>query len=217
MQGEYVMVAVTDTGSGMSKETRSRLFEPFYTTKEAGKGTGLGLSTTYGIVKQSKGYIWVNSEPGKGTTFKVYLPRSSVGASMPAIAPEASAANGRAQETVLLVEHDASVRRLSGRILAQAGYRVVETAHGAEAQAALARHSGYIDLLVTDVIMPGGSGPELFTRLQQEQPGLRVLYMFGPTGDAAARKAGIDRGRPFVQKPFTGGELVRQVRSTLNR
>jgi len=217
MRGQYVMLAVTDTGSGMTKETRSRLFEPFYTTKEPGKGTGLGLSTTYGIVKQSKGYIWVYSEPGEGTTFKVYLPRSSPDATLPDTASGTSVALVRALETVLLVDRDASVRRLSRRILAQAGYQVLEVANGDEAEKVMAQHSGTIELLVTDVMTPGESGPELLSRLQAHAPGLRVLYTSSHTGEAAARKAGIDRGQPFVQKPFTGAELVRRVRAALDR
>ncbi|MEO8090089.1 MAG: response regulator [Gemmatimonadales bacterium] len=216
MEGQYVMVAVTDTGTGMSRETRNRLFEPFYTTKEPGKGTGLGLSTTYGIVKQSKGYIWVHSEPGEGTTFKVYLPRSNPDVPVPAAAPAPTPAIKRASQTVLLVDHETSVRRLSLRILADAGYQVLETSNGYEAEKVLAQHSGSIDLLVTDVVMPEDSGPELFSRLKARAPGLRVLFMSGHTGPAAARKAGIDRGTPFVQKPFTGAELVRQIRAALD-
>jgi len=220
MKGQYVMVSVTDTGSGMTRETRNRLFEPFYTTKEPGKGTGLGLSTTYGIVKQTKGYIWVHSEPGEGTTFKVYLPRSNPDVPAPAAAlaaaPAPIPAIKRATKTVLLVDHEASMRRLSLRILADAGYQVLETSNGYEAEKALAQHSGSIDLLVTDVVMPEDSGPELFSRLQARAPGLRVLYMSGHLGPDAARKAGIDRGMPFMQKPFTGAELVRQVREVLD-
>jgi CheY-like chemotaxis protein len=216
MQGQYVLLSVTDTGSGMTRETRSRLFEPFYTTKEPGKGTGLGLSTTYGIIKQSKGYIWVHSEPRKGTTFNVYLPRSNPDVPPPDVPPAASMAVKRTLGTVLLVEPDASVRRLSGRILTQAGYQVLEVASSEEAGKALAQHSGTIDLLMTDVIMPGGSGQELFTRLRALTPGLLVLYMSSHTGEAAARKAGLDRGQPFVQKPFTGAELARQVRIALD-
>jgi CheY-like chemotaxis protein len=200
----------------MSKETLRRLFEPFFTTKDAGKGTGLGLSTTYGIVKQSKGFIWVYSEPDRGTTFKVYLPRAT---ELRAAAPVQAAAVGRppSSETVLLVEDEAGVRRLSKRILDSAGFRVLEAANGDEAERVFANHADTIDLVVTDVIMPGCGGPELLSRLQVHAPALRVLYMSGYTEQSAIHKAGIDRGLPFVQKPFTAAEFVRHVRDALDR
>ena len=160
------MLAITDTGSGMTKETQRRLFEPFFTTKETGKGTGLGLSTTYGIVKQSKGYIWVYSEPGQGTTFKVYLPRSNRDVAVRGRSPAVAAPVKRASETVLLVEDEAGVRQLSKRILDNAGYRVLEAANGDDAERVFAHHADSIDLVVTDVIMPGCGGPELLGRLQ---------------------------------------------------
>jgi two-component system, cell cycle sensor histidine kinase and response regulator CckA len=214
--GRYVMLAVSDTGTGMDKETLRRLFEPFFTTKDTGKGTGLGLSTTYGIVKQSKGYIWVYSELGCGTTFKVYLPRaSSVSAEVLAAAPIAAKA---ASETVLLVEDEAGVRQLSKRILDRAGYRVLEAANGVDAERLFAHHADSIDLVVTDVIMPGCGGPELLSRLHARAPALRVLYMSGYSQQSAAGKVGgVDRGVPFVQKPFTAAELVRNVRDALDR
>jgi PAS domain S-box-containing protein len=217
MHGRYVMLAITDTGIGMTRETQQHLFEPFFTTKETGKGTGLGLSTTYGIVKQSKGYIWVYSEPGHGTTFKVYLPRSAAAAAARTAGPVVHASVRRASETVLLVEDEAGVRRLSKRILENAGYRVLEAANGDEAETLFAEHADSIDLVVTDVIMPGCGGPDLLRRLHARAPGLRVLYMSGYTEQSAAQKAGIDRGFPFVQKPFTAAELVRQVRYALDR
>jgi PAS domain S-box-containing protein len=216
MHGHYVMLAVTDTGCGMTKETKNRLFEPFFTTKKAGEGTGLGLSTTYGIVKQSKGYIWVYSEPGQGTTFKVYLPRSNRDALVPAVIPAVTAPVQSASETVLLIESEGSVRRLSTRILAHAGYQVFEAANGDEAERVLAQHPGLIDLVVMGVV-PGSRGSQLFSRLQARAPGLRVLYISGHTGEAAVRKAGIERGLPFVQRPFTSAELVLQVREALDR
>jgi two-component system cell cycle sensor histidine kinase/response regulator CckA len=215
--GPYVMLAITDTGSGMTKETQQRLFEPFFTTKATGKGTGLGLSTTYGIVKQSKGYIWVYSEPGRGTTFKVYLPRSNREALSPAVNPVVTAPVKGVSETVLLVEDEAGVRRFSKRILDKAGYRVLEAANGDDAEKLFARHADKIDLVVTDVIMPGCGGPELLSRLQVQVPALRVLYMSGYTEQSAAQRAGIDRGLPFVQKPFTAAEFARQVREALDR
>jgi PAS domain S-box-containing protein len=203
VQGHYVMLAITDTGTGMTKETQRRLFEPFFTTKEPGKGTGLGLSTTYGIVKQSKGYIWVYSEPGLGTTFKVYRPRSNRDVPFQAFSAEATSPVKSASATVLLVEDEASVRQLSKRILGHAGYRVLEAVNGDDAEQVFALHAGSIDLVVTDVIMPGCGGPELLNRLQVQAPALRVLYMSGYTDQSAVEKAGIDRGLPFVQKPFT--------------
>ena len=221
MQGRYVMLAIADTGSGMTVETQRQLFEPFFTTKETGKGTGLGLSTTYGIVKQSKGYIWVYSEPGQGTTFKVYLPRALDAAAAEAVtAPIAAPAAppvASGNERVLLVEDEAGVRHLSKRILDGAGFRVVEAVNGEDAERVFDDYAGEIDLVVTDVVMPGCGGPELLARLHRRAPALRVLYMSGYTEQAAVTRAGIDRGRPFVQKPFTSAEFVRSVRDALDR
>ena len=214
--GSYVMLAVTDTGSGMTKETQRRLFEPFFTTKETGKGTGLGLSTTYGIVKQSKGYIWVESELGRGTTFKVYLPRATAdipAASSPATIPRLK----RVSETVLLVEDERGVRLLSKRILENAGYQVLEASNGDEAETLFGDRTESINLLVTDVMMPGCGGPELLRRLQVHAPALRVLYMSGYAEPSAMGKDAIDPDLPFVQKPFTAAEFVRRVREALDR
>jgi CheY-like chemotaxis protein len=217
MHGRYVMLAITDTGTGMSKETQRRLFEPFFTTKETGEGTGLGLSTTYGIVKQSKGYIWVYSEAGRGTTFKVYLPRSNRDVPLQAVSAVVTAAIKPASETVLLVEDEGGVRRFSKRILENAGYRVLEAGNGDAAEKLFAEHADSIDLVVTDVIMPGCGGPELLSRLYVHAPALKALYMSGYTEKSAANRAGIDRGLPFVQKPFTAAEFVRLVREALDR
>jgi two-component system cell cycle sensor histidine kinase/response regulator CckA len=217
MRGDYVMLAVTDTGSGMTKETQQHLFEPFFTTKAAGKGTGLGLSTTYGIVKQSDGYIWVYSELDRGTTFKVYLPRANPEATVATVNTKVTAPIKRASETVLLVEDEAGVRLLSKRILDNAGFRVFEAANGDDAARVFAQHADSIDLVVTDVVMPGCGGPELLSRLQRQAPALKVLYMSGYTEQSAAHRAGIDCGGPFVQKPFTAAEFVRQVREVLDR
>jgi PAS domain S-box-containing protein len=216
MSGHYVMLAVSDTGSGMNKETLRRLFEPFFTTKDTGKGTGLGLSTTYGIVKQSKGYIWVYSEIDQGTTFKVYLPRSADSAPQVAATVADSPAKV-ASETVLLVEDETGVRQLSKRILDNAGYRVLEAANGDDAERLFVDNAGLIDLVLTDMIMPGCGGPELLARLQIRVPTLRVLYMSGYSQQSAANKIGPDRGVPFVQKPFTAADLVRHVRDALDR
>ena len=216
MRGPYVMLAITDTGAGMTRDTQRRLFEPFFTTKEPGKGTGLGLSTTYGIVKQSKGYIWVYSEIGRGTTFKVYLPH----AERMADAPVSAAVTGvvkAASETILLVEDEAAVRQFSKRTLDSAGYRVLEATNGNDAEKLFIGHDGVIDLVVTDVMMPGCGGPELLSRLHVDSPDLKVLYMSGYTAQSTANKTGIDRGLPFLQKPFTAAGLVKHVRDALDR
>jgi two-component system, cell cycle sensor histidine kinase and response regulator CckA len=217
LPGPYVMLAITDTGTGMTPETQRRLFEPFFTTKETGRGTGLGLSTTYGIVKQSKGYIWVNSEIGHGTTFKVYLPRSNQLVRSAPRRPLLTAPVKRASETLLLVEDEPSVRLFSKRILDNAGYHVLEAANGDDAERVFAQHADSIALVVTDVMMPGCGGPELLSRLHVHAPELKVLYMSGYTDKFTADKVNLDRALPFVQKPFTSGELVRQVREALDR
>ena len=214
--GRYVMLAVTDSGQGMSAETQRRLFEPFFTTKDVGKGTGLGLSTTYGIVKQSQGYIWVYSAPGRGTTFKVYLPCAESGARVPRAAV-ATVVPRAVSETVLLVEDEVSVRQLARQILDDAGYTVFEAGSADAAQAIFTAQGAAITLLIADVIMPGLSGLDLYARLQQQAPALRVLFMSGYTEHAAVNLAGIDRGVPFVQKPFTIAEFARQVRASLDR
>jgi PAS domain S-box-containing protein len=214
VSGRYIMIAVTDTGTGITRETQKRLFEPFFTTKKTGEGTGLGLSTSYGIVKQSNGHIWVYSEPGHGTTFKVYLPKSKESVSASVEEPAVAQANA-ATETVLLVEDEDALRDLSARILTDAGYRVYGASNGTEAEASFMRHTGEIDLVITDVVMPECGGPELLARLRSFAPELPVLYMSGYTEQSIAHKAGFDRGLPFVQKPFTAAELVRQVRAAL--
>jgi two-component system, cell cycle sensor histidine kinase and response regulator CckA len=216
MRGRYVMLAITDTGTGMTAETRHRLFEPFFTTKESGKGTGLGLSTTYGIVKQSKGYIWVYSEPDRGTTFKVYLPRAIEACPVVADAPPAPVTSRQGSETILLVEDEPGVRHLSKRILDSAGYRVLEAANGDDAERLFAHDAGAIDLVVTDVIMPGCGGPELLARLRRRAPEIRVLYMSGYTEQTALTTGRIAAGSPFVQKPFTAAQFARRVRDALD-
>ena len=211
--GHYVLLAVSDTGHGMDEETKAHLFEPFFTTKGVGKGTGLGLATVYGIVKQFAGYIWVYSERGHGTTFKIYLPQAE-GAREPA-APPAPAPRG-GSETVLLVEDEEAVRTLAQKVLRARGYTVLEAGTGHEALAFRERHKGPIDLLLTDVIMPGMNGRELAEELAPSYRGIRVLYMSGYTDDAVLRHGVLEEGTAYIQKPFTPDALAQRVRDVLD-
>jgi PAS domain S-box-containing protein len=214
--GRYVMLAVTDTGSGMSEETRRRLFEPFFTTKEQGRGTGLGLATVYGIVKQSGGYIWVYTEPGHGTTIKVYFPEAEGVADTDRLErPLQTPAGGT--EKVLLVEDEEAVRFLTRTMLERKGYSVIDVASPMQAEATFRTRRDWIDLLITDVIMPGASGPVLFENLVKHAPGLKVLYMSGYTGDTVVQNGRIDSGIAFLQKPFTAEGLARKVREVLDQ
>ena len=212
--GRYVMVAVSDTGTGMDEATAGRVFEPFFTTKETGKGTGLGLSTVYGIVKQSGGNIWVYSEPGKGTTFKVYLPRVEdvVTEGAPRLADSSPA---RGTETILLVEDEEAVRTLSRRILEKHGYRVLEAGSGPAALEVLRAVTERVHMLLTDLVMPDMTGTELASRLKADHPEIRVLFMSGYTDDAVVRSGLLEPGRAFLQKPFTPVVLLRKVREVL--
>jgi len=213
--GPYVLLAVSDTGVGMDEITQKHLFEPFFTTKEVGKGTGLGLATVYGIVKQSGGYIWVYSEPGRGTTLKVYLPRVP-GAAEPLPVAVESPELRRGTETVLLVEDAAPVRSLARKGLESYGYQVLEAADGPAALELSARHPRGIDILVTDVVMPGMSGRELAERLAPARPGMRVLYTSGYTDDAMVHQGVLRSGVAFLQKPFVPETLARKVREVLD-
>ena len=213
--GSYVRLAVSDTGCGMDAATQSRIFEPFFTTKEQGKGTGLGLSTVYGIVKQSGGYIWVYSEGGQGTTFKIYLPRVVAPAdSVPPVTHWSSLPQGR--ETVLLVEDEPEVRWLVRDMLQHLGYTVLEARHGIEAQVLSIQHAGPIHLLITDVVMPQMSGREIAEQLTSEHPETKVLYMSGYTDDAVVRHGVLAAEIAFLQKPFTPEALARKVREVLD-
>ncbi|VVS92292.1 response regulator [Desulfoluna spongiiphila] len=214
--GPLVMLALSDTGEGMDEETRSHIFDPFFTTKENGKGTGLGLSTVYGIVKQSRGNIWVHSEPGKGTCFKVYLPRVDEESVSCRVPPPEPPVPTRGTETILLVEDEASVRRTERRILAGKGYTVLEAESGEEAIKRYHAHKGPIHILVTDVIMPGMSGKEVADRLVAAAPDLKVLYVSGYTDNAISRRGVLDHGTFFIQKPFTSEALAAKVRKVLN-
>ena len=214
--GPYVMLAVSDTGTGMDAETQARIFEPFFTTKEVGKGTGLGLSTVYGIVKQSGGNVWVYSEPGHGSTFKVYFPRVGEGAQEYRRGAEPEEVL-RGEETVLLAEDEETVRKLAREVLELYGYRVLEAAGGGDALLICERHAGPIQLLVTDVVMPEMGGRELAARLARLRPETRVLYMSGYTDSAIAHQGVLEDRADFIQKPFTPEALARKVREVLDR
>jgi PAS domain S-box-containing protein len=213
--GPHVMLAVSDNGTGMDRETQARVFEPFFTTKEQGKGTGLGLSTVFGIVQQSGGHIWLYSERGQGTTFRIYFPRTDRPALAEANADRpAESANG--SETILLVEDEPQVRAASARILRRKGYEVIEAANGDEAMLAWEQSSDRIDMLVTDVVMPRMSGRDLARRLEQMRPGLKVLYLSGYTSTAIVHHGVLDAGLHFLQKPVTPDVLSRKVREVLD-
>ncbi len=214
--GPYVMIAVSDTGVGMSAETRRRALEPFFTTKEKGRGTGLGLSTVYGIIKQSGGTIWIYSEPGRGTTFKIYLPRFNHSGAHLTNKPSATARSTNGSETVLVVEDEEQVRKLVARMLERRGYKVLQARDGTEAQALANAYEEPIHLLLTDVIMPGPSGRVTADSLLATRPQMKVLYMSGYTDNAIEHHKVLDPGTRFVEKPFTRNTLTRTVREVLN-
>ena len=212
--GPHVMLAVSDTGIGMDEETQTRIFEPFFTTKRRGEGTGLGLSTVYGIVKQSGGTIWVYSEPGHGTTFRVYFPRAVQTDRAPMPPPATGALTGN--ETILLAEDQPEVRSIACAVLRRYGYTVLEASDGDEALEIVRRHRQPIHLLLSDVVMPSMNGPELARLVQAEQPGIRILYASGYTDDAIVRHGVLDPGVAFLQKPFTPSALLRKIREMLD-
>jgi two-component system cell cycle sensor histidine kinase/response regulator CckA len=213
--GPYVMLAVSDTGEGMAEDVQTRIFEPFFTTKAEGVGTGLGLAMVHGIVKQSGGHIWLYSEPGRGTTFKIYLPRLDATEDV-AASPEIAASLRRGSETVLLVEDEESLREIIRACLEDTGYTVLDAGHGKDAVSVCERHPGAIDLLLTDVVMPGIGGPLLAERLRVLRPHMRTIYMSGYTDDAVVHH-GVDAGDlAFLQKPFTAVALACKVREVLD-
>ena len=213
--GRYVMLAMSDTGTGMDAAIQAHIFEPFFTTKEKGKGTGLGLSTVYGIVKQSGGFIWVYSEPGLGSTFKIYLPSVEDAAeSVPG--SEARNLPFGGSETILLVEDEEAVRALASRILQERGYRVLESARPEDALQIAEHHQEPIDLLLTDVVLPKMSGRKIAEHLTALRPSMKVLYMSGYTDDAVVRSGVLESNTAFLQKPFTPSGLARKVREVLD-
>lgn len=214
--GKYVLLATTDTGCGMSEETQSHLFEPFYTTKELGKGTGLGLATIYGIVKQSGGFIWVYSEEGRGTAFKVYLPRVL----SPLVEAEASqrrAEIGKGTETILVVEDAEPLRALTAEFLTASGYPVLEAANGDEALRIARAYRGRIDLILTDVVMPHMGGKPLAEQMAQIRPRTRVLYMSGYPDDGIVQAGILANDVTLLEKPFTREILSKRVRQVLDK
>jgi CheY-like chemotaxis protein len=212
--GPYVMLAVSDTGMGMDKETQTRIFEPFFTTKELGKGTGLGLSTVFGIVRQSGGNIWVYSEVGGGSTFKVYLPLAEGEEPEPVEFVEPVTLKGT--ETILLVEDQDEVRRVAQEILIRHGYHVISAQNAGEALLSCERHPRTIHLLLTDVVMPKMSGRELAERLAKIRPEMKILYMSGYTDGAILHHGILDSGIAYVQKPLIPDLLGRRVREVLD-
>jgi two-component system, cell cycle sensor histidine kinase and response regulator CckA len=213
--GEYVMLAVSDNGCGMDEQSRKRLFEPFFTTKEIGKGTGLGLSTVYGIVRQNDGFINVYSEPGQGTSFKIYLPRHAAGIVETSAARPAELQQGHG-ETVLLVEDEPTMLNMGKGMLEKLGYTVLTADIPREAMHLAVEHTGTIDLLMTDVVMPEMNGRELAERLLQIKPGMKCLFMSGYTANVIAHHGVLDQGLHFIQKPFTIKELAAKVRKGLD-
>ncbi len=212
--GRYVMLSVTDSGAGMTPQTLAHIFEPFFTTKDVGKGTGLGLATVYGIVKQSGGYIWVDSAPGTGSSFQIYLPRVEETVSKPTA--DAPTDNLRGTETILLVEDADALRKLAHSFLADHGFQVITASNGEEAIRVAELYGQPIDLLVTDVVMPGMNGRALADRLLAKQPKLKVLYISGYTDSFIAGHGVLEEGTFLLHKPFTEEVLIRKVRDVLD-
>ena len=218
--GPYVVLSVTDTGEGMDEGTMDHIFDPFFTTKPKGKGTGLGLSTVYGIVKQSGGYVWAESEPGCGTTFRVFLPRTEADIATDRVPGKNSSTEYGTRRrtgsgTVLVVEDERAVREFIVRVLTRAGYVTLEATHGTEALELSAAHEGTIDLLLTDVVMPGIGGSELARAIRRSRSAIRVLLMSGYTEDESIRASAGHSRQPFLEKPFSADDLLRVVSDIL--
>jgi len=215
--GSYVMLAIADSGTGMSAETLAHIFEPFFTTKGVGEGTGLGLATVYGVVKQSNGYIWVDSAPDMGAKFQIYLPRHLAAEQNSTTKPQAaSRTKPQGSEMVLLVEDADPLRKLVQAFLESNGFRVMSAANGEAALEIAARHSGIFDLLLTDVVMPGMNGRVLAEQLSMRQPGLKVLFMSGYTDTFIAGHGVLEKGTNLLHKPFTEEILINKVRDVLD-
>jgi two-component system, cell cycle sensor histidine kinase and response regulator CckA len=214
--GRYIMLAVSDTGCGMDEQTQARIFEPFFTTKDVGKGTGLGLAMVYGFIKQSGGHIYVYSEPGLGSIFKMYLPEVEAVPSLPELPSEIEKLP-QGDETILLAEDDRTVRALTRQVLQTCGYTVLEAVHGIEALQLAENHAGPVHLLVSDMVMPEMGGRRLAERIVALKPGIKLLYLSGYTVDALVRKGVMESEIAFLQKPFSPSILVRKVREVLDR
>jgi two-component system, cell cycle sensor histidine kinase and response regulator CckA len=212
--GRHVMLAISDTGHGMGEETQEHIFEPFFSTKGE-HGTGLGLSTVYGIVKQHGGNIWVYSEPGRGTTFKIYLPVADTLEAEEKARPEQSL-DLKGSETILIVEDNDQVRHLAKSVLSRNGYRVLDAKDGGEALEILGGYEGPVHLLLSDVVLPGMNGKELYQEALEMRPSIKVLYMSGYTGNVIAHRGVLDEGVQFIQKPFTVHGLAAKVRELLD-
>jgi two-component system, cell cycle sensor histidine kinase and response regulator CckA len=213
--GPYVMLTVSDNGCGMDAKTKARIFEPFFTTKEQGKGTGLGLATVYGVVKQSGGFIWVYSEVGRGTTFKIHLPQVTSQVEK-AVAENISSRSAAGTETILFVEDEESVRELVRDYLTTAGYHMLEASDGVRALEVAAAHKGPIHMLITDVVMPRLSGREVATQIAEQRRDVKVLYISGYTDDSVFRHGVLEGGVAFLQKPFNLKVLAQKIREVLD-
>jgi CheY-like chemotaxis protein len=209
--GPYVTLAVSDTGIGMDQTVLTRIFEPFFTTKEIGKGTGLGLATVYGLLKQMAGHIWVYSEPGRGTTFKIYLPSAEKKLDLAIAAQAEPAVPEKSNATILLVEDDEIMRTLTRQMLEEHGFRVIVASDGKAALESLAAHAAPIDVVLTDVVMRGMSGPELVAEITRSRPKLRVVYMSGYTGELIGGQDILRGGKTLLEKPFTRTALLKAV------
>jgi CheY-like chemotaxis protein len=214
--GQYVMLQISDTGCGMDEELQSHIFEPFFTTKEKGKGTGLGLATVYGVIKQSGGYIWVESQPGNGARFNIYLPRVEA-ATEEVRETKDLVQRARGPRTILLVEDEPSLRKLTRNTLEEVGFTILEAQDAFEAVKIATQTDAVIDLLLTDVVMPGRSGPELAGDLASARPGMRVLFMSGYTDGAIAAHGVLESGILILRKPFTRHQLTQTIGEVLAR